>query len=196
MIPVTVENLSISKVGFVVLLKSQADERTLPIYIGPPEAQSILIHLNKVNLPRPMTHDLLKNVLDILEARLEKVQICDLKDETFYAKLVISFESQALEVDSRPSDAIALALRCNAPIYVADRIMKQAGVVLAQHEAKMEEARSTLRNKGTSLEPPEDTQTDDPLAALRTSLVKAIKEERYEDAARLRDAIKRASNSN
>ena len=126
MIPVTVASLSISNVGFVVLLKSQKDARTLPIYIGPPEAQAILFRLNKVQLPRPITHDLFKNVLDILEARLESVAIHDLKEGTFYGRLVLTFEGQKLEVDSRPSDAIALALRMSSPIYVEDEVVKKA----------------------------------------------------------------------
>ena len=188
MVPVTVANLSLSKVGFVVLLKSQKDERTLPIYIGLPEAQSILFQLNKVKLPRPMTHDLLKNVLDVLEARLERVDITELKEGTFFARLIISFEGQTLEVDSRPSDAISLALRCNTPIFVADKVMNEDAVVLAREA----EAQASAKKDTPAAPKPKD----DALSQLKHLLAKAIQEERYEDAAHLRDQINRAQNPN
>lgn len=177
MVPVTVANLSLTNVGFAVLLKSREDDRTLPIYIGTPEAQSILFHLKSVKLPRPITHDLLKNVLDVLEARLERVEICDLQDGVFFGKLVVSFEGQTLNVDSRPSDAIALALRCHAPVLVADAVMAEGAVVLEDDAHKAATAK-------------------DPTAVLKAELSKAVEEERYEDAAHLRDEIKRAESSN
>lgn len=182
MVPVRVANLSLSNVGFVVLLRSEEDDRTLPIYIGPPEAQSILFRLNNVNLPRPITHDLLKSVLDALEARLERVDIHDLKDNTFYGKLILSFEGQTLEVDSRPSDAIALALRCHAPIFVAEAVMDEGAVV-------MEEDRHGEEEK-------EPAEPENPVTVLKAKLQKAIEEERYEDAATLRDEISKATSTN
>ena len=181
MIPVTVENLTISNVGFVVLLKSRQDERTLPIYIGPPEAQAILFKLNKVSLPRPMTHDLVKSLLDVLEARLDAVIVSELKDGTYYAKLQIHFEGQTLEVDSRPSDAIALALRTGTQIAVSEAVMDEAGVVLENEDQK----RETVAD-----------EEKDPVAMLKKELDRAIQEERYEDAARIRDQLKSAEQSN
>ena len=181
MIPVTVENVSFSNFGFVVLLKSQQDERSLPIFIGIPEAQAMIIHLSGVNPPRPMTHDLLKNVLDALEARLDRIEVRELKDGTFFGKLVLSFEGQTLEVDSRPSDAIAVALRCHVPILVAEHVMAEAGVVLGQDKQEEKE---------------ELPRPDDPVTKLKGELAYAISEERYEDAARIRDEIKRVSNAN
>ncbi len=184
MIPVKVDSLSMSNAGFVVLLQSQQDERTLPIFIGLTEAQAIHFHLNGVPLPRPMTHDLLKNTLDILEARLEKIEVCDLKDGTFYGRLVIVFEGQTLMVDSRPSDAIALALRCNAPIFVAEKVMDEGGVILGgKHESK-------------DSPKPEPDKEEDAVGKLRSELKQAVKDERYEDAARIRDRIRGAENSN
>lgn len=180
MVPVTVANLSLTNVGFAVLLKSREDDRTLPIYIGTSEAQSILFHLKSVKLPRPITHDLIKNVLDVLEARLERVEICDLRDGVFFGKLVLSFEGQTLKVDSRPSDAIALALRCHAPVLVADAVMAEGAVVLEDDARK---AAPPLAAK-------------DPTVALKAELNKAVEEERYEDAAHLRDEIKRAESLN
>jgi len=183
MIPVTVANLFISKVGFVVLLKSEKDDRTLPIFIGQAEAHAILFRLNNVPFPRPITHDLLKNVLDVLEARLEKVTIGDMKEGTYYATLFLAFGGQTLEVDSRPSDAIALALRCSAPVFVAEEVMDQGAVVLAEGEPEDAEAE------------PEEKKPD-VLHELREQLERAIKEERYEDAATLRDKLKQASQAN
>jgi bifunctional DNase/RNase len=186
--------MSISKAGFVVLLKSQQDDRTLPIYIGPPEAQAILFKLNKVTLPRPMTHDLMKNMLDVLEARLEMVHVHDLKDGIFHARLTLAFEGQSLEVDSRPSDAIALALRCNAPIFVADKVMDEDAIVLADEEHEADVA--APGPSGSAGDDSAEKASDDPSANLKRQLAKAVSEERYEDAARLRDEIQRAGSSN
>jgi bifunctional DNase/RNase len=194
MIPVTVTNLSISNVGFVVLLKSQKDARTLPIYIGPPEAQAILFWLNKVQLPRPITHDLFKNVLDILEARLECVVIHDLREGTFYGRLVLAFEGQRLDVDSRPSDAIALALRCHAPIFVEDSVMDAGAVVLDSDGAKAKKAAAASMVRAPNAAAADSD--DSPVSKLKAQLQRAIDEERYEEAARLRDEIKRAANTN
>lgn len=181
MIPVKVANLSISNMGFVVLLKANDDERTLPIFIGVPEAQAIALQLNNVDPPRPMTHDLMKNLLDVLEGRLDHVEICDIDNGTFFGKLVLTFEGQRLEVDSRPSDAIALSLRCNAQIFVAQNVMTEAGVVIGEDE------------KNEKLHSPENESEQD---KLQHALEKAIKEERYEDAAKLRDQIKNYHQSN
>ncbi len=184
MIPVNVSNLSISNVGFVLLLKSQADARTLPIFIGVPEAQAIALFLNGTTPPRPMTHDLMKNLLDILEGRLERVEVSGLDSGTFFGRLVLSFEGQQLEVDARPSDAVALALRCHAPIFVDDEVMSSGGVVLDQPEEESEPA------------VPEEAPPLKPIDRLRNELEKAIREERYEDAARLRDEIQKARSAN
>ncbi len=188
MISVKVDNLSISNVGFVLLLKGDGDERTLPIFVGVPEAQAIALHLNKVNTPRPMSHDLMKNMLDVMEGRLDRVEVWDLSNGTFFGKLVVVFEGQTLEIDSRPSDAVALALRCKAPIFVADKVMEEAGVVLES---------DVLDNEDDDEARPTEAEIHkDPVDALRSELLRAIKEERYEDAAGLRDKIKKSSTSN
>lgn len=181
MIPVKVASLSMSNAGFVVLLRSEEDERTLPIFIGLTEAQAIHFHLNDVKLPRPMTHDLLKNVLDVLEARLDRVEVWSLKEGTFYGRLHLTFEGQRLEVDSRPSDAVALALRCGAPVFVAEEVMDEAALILGSPESKDQEDAS---------------EEQDDLGRLRKELDHAVAEERYEDAARLRDQIKCVRNAN
>jgi len=181
MIPVTVTSISLSNVGFVVILKSRQDERSLPIFIGVPEAQAIAMELNGAKPARPLTHDLVKNVLDVLEGRLDHVEVHDLKDGTFFGRLVLSFEGQRLEVDSRPSDAIAVALRCKAPVLVAQQVMDEAGVVL---DSKEKPATEPLR-------PGPDTAT-----RLKEELARAVAEERYEDAAKLRDQISRTTSAN
>ncbi|NOY82284.1 MAG: hypothetical protein GXP31_14895 [Kiritimatiellaeota bacterium] len=178
MIPVEVTNVSISNVGFVLLLKNPEDERTLPIFIGVPEAQAIAILLNKVEVPRPLTHDLLKNVLDILEARLDRVEVHDLEDGTFFGRLVLFSEGREIKVDSRPSDAVALALRCRAPILVHEKVMDEAGIVL---EDKADAGKAVVQRPKSRLE------------ELKAELAKAIEEERYEQAAILRDRIKELS---
>ncbi|OPZ25974.1 MAG: UvrB/uvrC motif protein [Lentisphaerae bacterium ADurb.BinA184] len=186
MIHVTIANLSVSNVGFVVLLKSvdATETRTLPIFIGLPEAQAIAVELNGITPPRPMTHDLMKSVLDALEARLERIEVTRLAEGTFYARLMLAFEGQELEVDSRPSDAIALALRCKAPIFVAEEVMAEAGVQLEDKDKAEGEAPAPAEEKPKSR-----------LAELKAELEKAVREERYEDAARLRDEVRRASMS-
>ena len=134
MIPTKVEQLFLSNMGFVVLLKGADDERSLPIFIGTAEAQAIALRINNVNVPRPLTHDLLKNVLDYLECRLLRIEVCDLKEGTFYARLILGRDGMEMPIDSRPSDAIALALRFEAPILVEPRVMQEAGRVFDEAE--------------------------------------------------------------
>lgn len=178
MIPVKLESLSISNVGFVVMLKSENGPKSLPVFIGLPEAQSIALFVNNVSVPRPMTHDLLKNVLDVLEGRLDHVEVYDLREGTFYGRLALTFEGRQLGVDTRPSDAVALALRCQAPIFVAEKVMEEAGVVVE----------SVADGEETGAPPPEPANKMD---RLRAQLEQAVTEERYEEAAELRDQIRR-----
>ncbi|MFC1451751.1 bifunctional nuclease domain-containing protein [Verrucomicrobiota bacterium] len=184
MISVEVEQVVLSNLGFAVLLKSTSDDRTLPIFIGASEAQAIALKLNGVEMPRPLTHDLLKNVLDFLECRLLRVEVCDLRDRTFYAVLVVQRDGEESTVDARPSDAIALALRSQAPIFVAENVMAEAGRVLDELEAEKQDADKTDEEQTDT---PKKTMT--PLEALKLDLQKAIDDERYEDAAKLRDQI-------
>lgn len=177
MLHVKVAGLSLANLGFVVLLRGEQDPRTLPIFIGGAEAQSILIHLEHVEIPRPLTHDLLKMVLDCMECRLKRVVISDLVEGTFYAVLVVERDGVETEIDARPSDAVALALRCSAPIYVVKKVIEQAGLLLAEKEA--DPGKKGVDGQGSAL-----TQ-------LKTQLETAITQERYEDAARLRDEIKK-----
>jgi len=113
---------------WVVVLGNEEENDLLPIWIGPFEAQAIEIALQGLILPRPMTHDLLKLIIDSVEAKLERIIINKLDDSTFFAQLDLTINGEAKIVDSRPSDAIALALRLQAPILVDKRILKDAGI--------------------------------------------------------------------
>lgn len=113
----------------IVILKDTGSQLFLPIWIGVPEAKAIAIRIEGVELPRPMTHDLLRSMLDTLGARVEKIVISDLKENTFYAMIHLQRDGNALTVDARPSDAIALALRANAPIFVLKTVMEKAQAV-------------------------------------------------------------------
>lgn len=183
MIPVKVSQISLSNMGFVVFLKTEQGPLTLPIFIGAAEAQAIAFVLEKVKPPRPLTHDLLKSLMDNLECRIKRIEICDLQENTFYAKLLIEWNGVETELDSRPSDAIALALRFAAPIFVADEVMESAGVV--------------VKDEGPV--PPQGKEAAKPLSpaeVLKQKLDKAVAEERYEDAARLRDELKKVTRTN
>jgi bifunctional DNase/RNase len=107
----------------IIILKDAQGDTAIPIWIGLVEASAIATELEGIKLARPMTHDLLKNVLDTLGAKLKKIEVSDLKENTFYAIMYIEYQDTLMEIDSRPSDAIALALRTNAEIYVARKVI-------------------------------------------------------------------------
>jgi bifunctional DNase/RNase len=110
----------------IIILRDEDDKRSLPIWIGIYEANAIALELEKIETPRPMTHDLIKNILETIEARVLKVMVTDLKENTFYAVLHLQAGGTEYTVDSRPSDAIALALRVGAPIYVEEDVVRKA----------------------------------------------------------------------
>jgi hypothetical protein len=110
----------------VVILKEIDGERTLPIWIGILEAQAIASELGGVKLNRPMTHDLLKTILESIDVKVNKVEICDLKDNTYFALIYITHTSKQFTIDARPSDALALSLRMNAPIFASEEILNKS----------------------------------------------------------------------
>jgi bifunctional DNase/RNase len=122
----------------IVLLKTVDGNRFLPIWIGHPEAAAILMKLQGAQTPRPMTHDLLTDLLEQLEAKCERVSVTELRDNTFYASITISVNGSEIEVDSRPSDAIALAVRCQAPIFAADDVIEESSIEF-EHEVEDQE---------------------------------------------------------
>jgi bifunctional DNase/RNase len=186
MISVKFDKLLLSNMGFIILLKSDEDERTLPIFIGTVEAQSIALYVSNVKMPRPLTHDLMKNVLEYLECGVERIEVCDIIEGTFIARLILKLDGTEIEIDSRPSDAIALALRFGAPIFVEDKVMNEAGRVFSDEETELSEQVTPDEKKGTE----EDSQ----LESLKKELESAVTDERYEDAAKIRDEIKRLEN--
>lgn len=184
MIRTTVEQLFLSNVGFAVLLKSDEDDQSLPIMIGAAEAQAIALCLNNVEVPRPLTHDLFRSVLLEVGCVLKRMEVCDLHDGTFFARLIIEHLGVELELDARPSDAIALSLRFGAPIFVAESVMDEAGRVFSDDEQLAEQKGETEDQHA----PPEKLT---PLEVLKRDMSKAVRDERYEDCARIRDEIAR-----
>ena len=113
----------------IIILRDKEGGRVLPIWVGVYEANAIAMQMENVTTPRPMTHDLLKNVIADLKADIEKIVVSDLKENTFYALIYLVVNGEPVAIDSRPSDAIALALRARAPIYVEDRVIDHAKTV-------------------------------------------------------------------
>jgi uncharacterized protein len=134
-----VQEMSIYGVSFdmvgkqpIVLLKTLDGNKFLPIWIGHPEAAAILMKLQGSSTPRPMTHDLLSDMLTELNARVTRIAVTELRDNTFYAVITLAVDGQEIEVDSRPSDALALAVRSSAPIYVADKVIDDSAIEFNQ----------------------------------------------------------------
>jgi len=170
--------------GYAVLLQEKDGSRSLPIIVGSSEAQAIALYLEGVDMPRPMTHDLLINVLETLETEINQVTIARMKNGTFFAEIEVS-NSQVGEIviDSRPSDAIAVALRTSTPIYISDEVMDRASIDNLS-------AGSEVAEPVSSDELTKEASEETVLENLNEALEKAISEEEYEIAARLRDRIK------
>jgi bifunctional DNase/RNase len=190
MIPVEIVNVALLNKRFVIFLKSSVDKRALPIFIDDTQAQSIVIQINKVDIPRPLTHDLFKSVLDALDCEMVRIEVSDLIDDTFYARLVLDHGGQILDFDARPSDAICLALRFGAPMFVEEKVMDSAGILVTEEGAEQPKEPSPVTG-----EAPQQPKLS-PLETLMQDLDKAVKEERYEDAAKIRDEIKKMKSSN
>jgi len=110
----------------IVILKDEAEQRVLPIWVGIFEANAIALRIEAIETPRPMTHDLLRNLLESLQAIVRKVVVTDLKDNTYFAQIHLDVNGSSRQIDARPSDAIALALRAEAPIYVEQEVLEQS----------------------------------------------------------------------
>jgi bifunctional DNase/RNase len=170
--------------AYALILKEVNGNRRLPIIIGAFEAQSIALEMEGIKPPRPLTHDLMKNIIDTFGVSLQDVFINELRDGTFYAKITIEGVSDSQEVDSRPSDAIALAVRYGVPIFVSDEVLKEAGIAA---EAEEEEQGDTRKVD----QPAAMKKHASKLEQLQTSLKEAIEKEEYEKAAKLRDDIRK-----
>lgn len=169
--------------AYALILKETNGKRKLPIIIGAFEAQSIALELEGMKPPRPLTHDLMRNIIDTFAVSLNEVCINELRDGTFYAKLTIEGLSETYEIDSRPSDAIALAVRYGAPIFVGEEVLNEAGVVSEDEDDSTEEP---VKEEATEIKKPISK-----LEQLQSSLKEAIEKEDYERAAKLRDDIRK-----
>jgi hypothetical protein len=138
MIEMTIDSIRVSLMNYqrVVILKEKGTNRYLPIWIGPAEADAIAVKLQNVELSRPLTHDLLQSVISTLGASVEYIVVSGLKEDTFYARLALSIDGGALDIDSRPSDALALAVRVGAPIYAEESVLEKAGIILEEETGK------------------------------------------------------------
>ncbi|MDR3627730.1 MAG: bifunctional nuclease family protein [Ignavibacteriaceae bacterium] len=180
--------------AYAILLKEVNGIRRLPIIIGAFEAQAIALEIEGIKPPRPLTHDLLKQVIDSLGASVMEVLIDELKENTFFAKIILEVSALTNEIDSRPSDAIALAVRAQVPIYVADTVMQVAGFVPSEESEK--ESLSPEDFEKEEEEEPLQKSKEAQIAALQNKLREAIESEEYERAAKLRDDIQKLTNSN
>ena len=138
MIEMIIDSIRVSLTNYqrVVILKEKAAERYLPIWIGPAEADAIAVELQGVAVPRPLTHDLLYSIIDAMGATINFILLSDLRSDTFYAKIVFNADGGQMEVDSRPSDALALAVRAGVPIYAEEAVLDKAGIVLDKEAGK------------------------------------------------------------
>lgn len=169
--------------AYALILNETDGKRRLPIIIGTFEAQAIALELEHIKPPRPMTHDLMKSIITTFNAEFSQVFINELSEGTFFAKILYNRNGEQLEQDARPSDAIALAVRFSAPIYVEESILNEAGII-TESEEQEGEATPAAGGEETS---PEMSR----LEQLERELQTAIETENYEKAARIRDEIQK-----
>ena len=177
--------------AYALILYELEGKRKLPIIIGGFEAQAIALKLENSKPPRPFTHDLFKNIADAIHLRVNEIIIDELHNETFFAKVICEVNGEVHEIDARPSDAIAIAVRFNAPLFVTEEIMNEAGIKEEQKE-EGEEDEAAAEAEGT---PTSMLTTEAVLSQLQSDLNEAISNENYEEAARLRDEISRMKGS-
>ena len=140
MVEMSIESVRVSASGQqrVVVLKEKETDRYLLIWVGTPEAGAIALSMQGIAVARPMTHDLLKSVIEAMGASVKRILVTELVDNTFYARILIDVDGRTVEVDARPSDAIALALRMHATIFVNERVLEEAGISAGSESAKSE----------------------------------------------------------
>ena len=143
----------------IVLLKTADGNKFLPIWIGHPEAAAILMKLQGAATPRPMTHDLVTDMLPQLEARVVKIAVTELRENTFYALITVAVDGTEIEIDSRPSDAIALAVRADAPIFAADSVIEESAIEFEHEDVNEEEVVEEFKRFLDEVKP-EDFSTD------------------------------------
>ncbi|MCH8034672.1 MAG: bifunctional nuclease family protein [Bacteroidetes bacterium] len=179
--------------AYAILLKELKGHRRLPIIIGAFEAQAIALEMEGIKPPRPLTHDLLKQITDNLGAIVNEIIIDELRENTFFAKILLEVSGLTQEIDARPSDAIALAVRAEAPIYVAASVMDAAAFIPSE-EDEIEEISPGISPDSKKSKNPVSKETK--LAEMQDKLREAIEKEEYERAAIIRDDIKRLTSDN
>jgi hypothetical protein len=134
----TIDSIRVSPMNYqrVVILKEKGSDRYLPIWIGPAEADAIAVKLQDLSVPRPLTHDLLSTIIDTLGGSVQHILVSDLQNDTFYAKITIQSNGDSKEIDCRPSDAVALAVRVQVPIFVEEAVLDKAGILLDKETGK------------------------------------------------------------
>lgn len=181
--------------NYAVILGEQRGNRRLPIIIGAFEAQAIAVAVERIMPNRPLTHDLLKNTLDVFNIEMREVIINNLVDGVFYARLVCVRNSEVFEIDSRSSDALAMAVRYNCPIYTYDFILETAGVALEEgDDTRVRPVKSNPKipqGTGGSVADSRGSLSNLPLDELERQLAEVLKNEDYEQAAFIRDEINR-----
>jgi hypothetical protein len=173
--------------AYALILFEVGGKRKLPIIIGGFEAQAIALKLENIKAPRPFTHDLIRSITETFNINISEVMIDELRNETFFAKVVCELSGVVHEIDARPSDAIALAVRCDAPIFVSEEVMNEAGII---DEKTPEQTGFGIGMGGAGAE--RRTASASPaskLEELRAKLNEAIAKEDYERAAKIRDEI-------
>ncbi|PSQ64596.1 MAG: hypothetical protein BRD32_05490 [Bacteroidetes bacterium QH_2_64_74] len=172
--------------AYALVLGEVEGNRRLPIIIGAFEAQAIALELEKIQPPRPMTHDLLRDTFEAVDVEVTEVVIDELREGTFFAKIHYRHDGEEQQLDSRPSDAVALAVRVDAPIFVAPMVLDEAGIV-AEDESDI----SSLAEQAEETSVEEEEMGGTELEKKQKKLEKAVEEENYERAAELRDEIQR-----
>ncbi|HDZ42006.1 MAG TPA: hypothetical protein ENH59_10070 [Bacteroidetes bacterium] len=173
--------------AYALVLSEVNGDRRLPIIIGGFEAQAIVIKLENLNPPRPLTHDLFRNFSELMKADLKEVFIHKLEEGVFYSQLVIKKDGKEILMDSRTSDAVALALRFNCPIFIDEEIMDKAGIVIKENEYENIEGDEKKQARPPKASPPGLAEMT--LSELKLKLDEAIKAEDYEKAAFIKDEI-------
>jgi len=156
-VELTIESIRVSLMNYqrVVILKEKESDRYLPIWIGPAEADAIAVRLQEVAVARPLTHDLIRSIIDSLGASVDYVIVNDLSNDTFFARIMLQIDGRVMEIDSRPSDAIALAVRVQVPIYADESVLEKAGVKLDQEGQTLEAITGETREAATEVSPEE-----------------------------------------
>ena len=177
--------------AYAILLKEIEGVRRLPIIIGAFEAQAIALEIEGIKPPRPLTHDLLKQIIDNLGGSVNEVIINELRENTFYAKIVLDVSGLTNEIDARPSDAIALSVRTQTPIYVAESVLETAGFIPSEEGEK-----ETNKRIDGNEEQKVPRSKEAKIASLQNKLREALDAEDYERAAKIRDDIKKLTSTN